>query len=247
MFKTLTLDYETNLFPTLSTITKFEPVIKGRQGTVLVDSSSDTEVPIVRTTTKYTKPAQKFKSIHREIATAIATKSKTDLKQDPELKFNNALIEIYDDRYRKMGFHSDQALDLVPDSHIAIFTCYEDPTTLTSNSTRKLIVIPKSDPKATPLEIPMTHNSVIMFSLETNSKHLHKIVLTSAPSKTKNRWLGITFRQSTPIDPTSLRLATEEECKQFYMLRSTENRSQIFTYPPLEYTISPSDLLKPTV
>lgn len=51
------------------------------------------------------------------------------------------------------------------------------------------------------VEIPaqhlLTHHSVILFSLATNTKFLHKIVLDAAPDskqlESDNRWLGITF------------------------------------------------------
>lgn len=36
------------------------------------------------------------------------------------------MIEIYDSKYRKIKFHTDQAFDLVEDSHICIFSCYND-------------------------------------------------------------------------------------------------------------------------
>ena len=39
------------------------------------------------------------------------------------------MIEIYDSKYCKMGFHTDQSLDLQENSYIGIFSCYNDPTT----------------------------------------------------------------------------------------------------------------------
>jgi len=165
-------------------------------------------------------------------------------------EFNNAMIEIYDSTYRKMGSHSDQALDLADDSYIAIYSCYEDPAT---TNLRKLIVQQKGDDIDKQSKIlSMHHDSVIFFSTSTNSQHLHKIVLDTEDS---NRWLGITFRLSKTfikwIDgvPTlthsgiPLTLANKEESKRFYKFRSEENREVQFNYPELNYTVSPSDLL----
>lgn len=243
MFRKITLDYKENLFPELQKTTDFEDVIKGRTGTVLVDVQNNL-IPLVRTTTVYTTPPQKFKQVHYDIIDKI--KQKTDLNN---INFNNALIEIYDNQYCKMGFHSDQALDLQDDSYIAIYSCYENPETLTTQKCRKLIVQNKTTKELS--EIVMDHNSVILFHTSTNQQYLHKIVLEN--NHTKNRWLGITFRLSKTfvqhkdniphLHPSNkiLTLANEEEQKTFYKLRSEENKSTNFQYPEITFTISPSE------
>lgn len=210
----------------------FEDIVVGRKGAILVDDLN----PIVRTTTFYHNPAQKFLPVHYDLIEQI--------KQVSDVKFNNALIEIYDDNYRQMGYHSDNALDLAEDSYIGIFSCYDkDP-----KYPRKLRIKEKSTNKIS--EIVLDHNSVVLFSVAINSKFLHKIIL-ERPSG--DRWLGITFRLSKTylkfvngipyLNDKIFRLATDNERKQFYQLRSVENKSCDFKYPELEYTISDSDLL----
>lgn len=248
MFINFRLCHKTNLFEQLASSTEFEEVIKGRMGAVLTSVSSDGNIStLVRTTTKYSKPTQQFHPLHYQIIDKIKEHSGLD-----ELQFNNAMIEIYDSRYSKMGFHSDQALDLAEDSYIAIYTCYKDPTLLNS---RKLIIKNKKyDDK---LELIMEHDSVILFSVSTNSKYLHKIV---ADTYDTNEWLGITFRlsktylkwigdniSSTPfLLESPLKLANADEAKQFYKLRGKENKVVEFEYPALNFTISPSDLMPVT-
>jgi hypothetical protein len=73
-----------------------------------------------------------------------------------------------------MSFHSDQALDLEDESSIAIFSCYEYPER--AIPPRKLVVESK-EPCASPFEIPLTNHSLIVFSLDTNRRFKHKIVL----------------------------------------------------------------------
>ena len=239
MFTKIYLDYENNLFDELHATIEFEDITKGRKGAVLIDKVNDI-VPIVRTTTKYSKPAQQFKKIHHDIIDKI--------KQNYNgANFNNALAEIYDSEYTNMGFHSDQALDLAPNSHIAIYSCYSNDKV---TNPRKLIIKDKTTNNIT--EITMEGNSVILFDLDTNGKHLHKIIL-EANNKTNDEWLGITSRMSkTFIDQTNgningtddkLTLADNVECKHFYKLRGEENKSVNFTYDKIAYTISPSDLM----
>lgn len=239
MFTKITLDFPHNLFPELQKSIKFEDVTKGRKGAILVDVQNDL-IPLSRSTTKYNKPAQKFKQVHYDIINQI--------KEHITAEFNNAMIEIYDNRYCTMGFHSDQALDLAENSYIAIYSCYENPQV---SNPRTLHIKNKKTNDVT--EFTMTHNSVIIFNLETNQQHLHKIILED--NKLNNKWLGVTFRLSKTfilhvdnipyINQTNdiLKLATEEESRQFYKLRSEENKSLSFQYPYINYTISPSDLL----
>ena len=127
MFKKIIIDNEENLFDQLKGSTNFENVINGRQGTVLVDCK-DNLVPIVRTTTMYDIPAQQFLPIHQHIIKKINDNINIGINigTNNELKFNNALIEIYNPTYKKMRFHSDQALDLENNSYIAVFSCYKN-------------------------------------------------------------------------------------------------------------------------
>ena len=109
----------------------------------------------------------------------------------------------------------------------------------------------------------MEHNSIILFSTASNHKHLHKIILEHQNKndnldKTRNsdnRWLGITFRLSKIfikfknkipyIQSTNniLRIATDLERKEFYKHKGTENSSNEYKYPEIDYTISKNDLM----
>jgi len=245
MFTKVILDNNKNLFHELNEVVDFEHIIKGRKGAVLVDLQNDL-IPIVRTTTKYNKPVQQFKPIHFNIIDKI--KESTNMN---DITFNNALIEIYDDRYCTMGFHSDQSLDLLKDSYIAIYSCYEDPL---NTNLRKLVIKNKTSNELS--EITMDHNSVILFNLSTNQNHLHKIILENINKN--NKWLGITFRLSKTFihhvnniplfhqTTNILKIANEEERKEFYKLRSEENKNLNFEYPDVTYTISISDILSIT-
>lgn len=244
-FEKFILDLPDDIFHQLKPLTQFENVTKGRQGAVLV--RKDIHVPIIRTTTIYQSPAQFFKQLHLDIITKIY--QKTGLHK--ALRLNNALIEVYNSEYRKMGFHSDQALDMAKDSYICVYSCYDDPST---KDLRKLIFKEKGSDQE--FEVVMEHNSVVIFSSEVNKQHLHKIILDQSTSDA--HWLGITFRQSkTNIvygdeEPPRfekkynvIKLATEEQKKEFYKLRGMENSLIDYEYPNLNYTISPSDLVPP--
>lgn len=78
----------------------------------------------MRTTTIYRNLNQKFLDIHYNIIESIKKATNNN-----NLQFNNALIEIYNCDYNKMGFHTDQSLDLEQNSYICIFSCYSDPYT----------------------------------------------------------------------------------------------------------------------
>lgn len=170
---------DTDLFTQLSKSANFENICKGRRGAILVDPLNDT-IPIVRTTTIYKNPPSKFLQIHHQI-----------INQIPNITFNNAMIEIYTPKYRRMGFHTDQSLDLQPNSHICLFSCYENNSNA-QNNIRKLKVQNKITKKYS--EIQLNNNSIVIFSTQTNQENVHKIVLESHKSTT--RWLGITFRLS---------------------------------------------------
>jgi 2-oxoglutarate-Fe(II)-dependent oxygenase superfamily protein len=221
-------------FDELLASARFDDVTKGRRGAVLVKDDAR-GVPIVRTTTPYSAPAQRFGAIHDRIA------------QDIQHRFNNALIEHYTNAYSTMKRHSDQALDLADDSSIAVYSCYRDP----AKPSRRLIVKPKDDGPA--FDVPLLHGSVVVFSVETNRRFTHTIALTAnAPD---NDWLGITFRTSKTfvrfvdgvacVNDVPLTLATDEQRRALFQLRRRENDEAGFRYPPIAYTISESDLRRP--
>lgn len=239
MFRACTLPVADDLFAALLASVQLEDLAKGRQGNVLV-KHDESGVPIVRTTTQYRVPAQAFRAIHDQLAQQIVQVAAISSR------FNNALIERYTNAYATMKSHSDQALDLADESVIAVFSCYRDPQA----PSRRLLVEPK-DPGAAPFEIPLAHHGVVVFSLDTNRRFRHKIVLR--PNAPENEWLGVTFRTSKTFvrfvdsrpcfqDGTPLTLANDEERREFFRLRHRENVETDFTYPPLRYTLSASDL-----
>ena len=243
MFSKYDIKLKDNIFEELANSAKFEKLSKGRQGTVLTHVHNNI-IPIVRTTTKYNIPSQPFKQVHCDIINKI----NTVLKTNQNLYFNNALIEMYDMNYTTMGEHSDQALDLDPDSYICLFSCYNN---IETKDIRSLKIKNKTTNELS--EIKLFNNSIILFSVKTNSNYLHKIVLDNV--KTNDIWLGLTFRLSKTFiqfineipyfykTNRILRLANEEELKEFYSLRQKENKSIMFEYPELNYTISSSDLI----
>lgn len=243
-FRSYTLPVEGNVYEQLLRSVWFEELGKGRQGAVLV-KPHDRCIPIVRTTTKYSRSAQYFRPVYEQLAEQFQQSASLPFR------FNNALIETYTNAYATMGSHSDQALDLAEESHIAVFSCYEHPER--ANPSRKLIVESK-EPGGAAVDIPLTHNSVVVFSVATNRLLKHKIVLANpAP---ENRWLGITFRTSKTLvrlrdghayflDGTPVTLADDEQRLEFYQLRGRENKETDFRYPRITYTISESDLMQP--
>lgn len=248
---------EDNIFNALLQATRFEGVCRGRRGTVLVHQHKYRGTPIVRTTTKYTTPAQCFDSIHQRLAKTI---EKAFVLQHP---LNNALIETYDNTYFRMGAHTDQAQDLHKNSYIAVFSCYKEPNK-EGHIDRTLVIEPKNHAKnacrskAQRFEIPMRHNSVILWSLDTNRRFRHKIVLDkSRGDPPENIWLGVTFRTSMTYvnfkdgicyleNGKPLKLMNEDQRGEFYKLRGKENKNISFDYPDLTTTLSPSDLMPPT-
>jgi hypothetical protein len=242
-----TLPIASNPFAELLAAVRFEAVGKGRQGAVLINSDETGCIPIVRTTTRYSTPAQRFQPVHDRLARQIQNIASL------AVGFNNALVENYTNAYATMGSHSDQALDLADASSIAIFSCYKHPDR--SHPPRKLIVELKES-EGDAVEIPLTHSSVVVFSVDTNRRLKHKIVLDKSGRSPENQWLGITFRTSKTMvrfrddypyfpDDTPLTLANDEQQQEFYQLRHRENNEPEFTYPRITYTISQSDLMPP--
>lgn len=258
MFHKSYITTDDNINQTLAQSANFEQITKGRLGATLVDYNSadpTSLIPLVRTTTSYKNAASCFQPIHYELVSKI--KAKFDF-----VEANNALIEIYNDEYRTMGFHSDQALDLVKESYICVYSCYSDPSKLTEYNVRKLKIREKNADLSTNTEqLSMDHNSIIVFSTSTNRCFQHKIVL-DAP--TSPNWLGITFRLSktkirfvdnvpyfNDTDKTQTKrlvLATKDQEKIFYKCRSLENQHIDYEYSSeIDYTVSVSDLLLPTI
>jgi hypothetical protein len=244
--RSYTLLTEGNLFEELLASVRFEDVGKGRQGAVLI-KLDENSIPIVRTTTKYSRPAQCFRLVHEQLAQQIQKSASLSVG------FNNALIENYTNAYTTMGSHSDQALDLAGESFIAIFSCYKYPEI--ANPPRKLLVELKESNSGN-IEIPLTHNSVVVFSVDTNRRLKHKIVLDTSAQTPENQWLGITFRTSKTfvrfcneyayfLDDVRLTLANDEQRREFYRLRHRENNETDFTYPRITYTICESDMMPP--
>lgn len=239
-FHKFSLDFEINPYSELLEAINFEHIAKGRKASVIVIPHSTAGIPIIRTTTAYNKPAYQFSPIYHNIADRIHHIINSRFQPNNNTLFNNALVEIYDNRYTKMGYHSDQCLDLANDSYIALFSCYDD-----ALFSRKLVT--KNKTTGEEFELILDHNSVVLFSTSTNRQFLHKIV--SINSSCKNKWLGITFRTSKTFinfnAPLTLRLANDIEKKEFYRLKSMENSSNDieFAYPKLDYTISSSDIM----
>ncbi|WP_435880376.1 hypothetical protein [Streptomyces zaomyceticus] len=223
---------------------------KGRRGAVLTRVDETGAVPLVRTTSRYERPAQRFLAVHESLARRIRERAAL-----PE-GFNNALVEHYTHAYRTMGAHSDQALDLAEGSAIAVFSCYERPE---AGPSRKLIFESK-EPDGERFEVPLAHHGVIVFSVGVNRRLRHKIVWDApggaAHDPADNPWLGVTFRTSKTLVrfrdgqarlPGGERLvrADDEQSRAFYRLRRRENEETDFGYPPLTYTVSESDLMPP--
>jgi hypothetical protein len=190
--RSYTLLTEGNLFEGLLASVRFEDVGKGRQGAVLIKIDETYGIPIVRTSTRYSTPAQHFRSIHEQLAQQVQKSASLSVG------FNNALIESYTN----------------------------------------------------------AHNSVIVFSVDTNRRLKHKIVLNTSTQSPENQWLGITFRMSKTFvcfrdecayfqDDARLTLANDEQKREFYHLRRRENNETDFIYPRITYTISESDMMPP--
>ncbi|MFJ8160465.1 hypothetical protein ACIRBY_05985 [Streptomyces sp. NPDC096136] len=235
-----------DLFAELSRSVRWEDVGKGRRGAVLTRVDEAGGVPLVRTTTRYGSPAQRFRPVHERLARRVRERAGLPFG------FNNALVERYTNAYTTMGSHCDQALDLADDSFIAVFSCYEHPD---AGPPRKLVFESKES-RGERFEIPLVHHGVVAFSTGSNRHLRHRIVLERPVPTADNTWLGVTFRTSKTFvrfhgghghlsRGTRLALADEEQRSEFYALRRRENRETDFAYPPLAYTVSESDLMPP--
>lgn len=239
----------------------FENVAKGRQGANVIDIQSNL-IPLVRTTTPYQNANQTMTPVYYELMKQI----NQSIQQT--LDFNNALVELYSSKCSKMGFHSDQSQDLNPDSFICIFSCYDLPTVsipkklkIQQKMESNIDVKTKTKTKSsTTPELNLHHNSITLFSVNTNSKYQHKIISPFFSSIDPECCI-VTFRQSktfitfdnnnkTPFfvkNNTPLRLASDDERMKLYQYKSLENSHVHFKYPDLDWTISPGDLIEPIV
>lgn len=251
----INIDKSINLFDELSKSVKFENITLGRKGCIVVDikeTDKHKEIPIVRTTTNYKSPPQKMTEIYYDIIDNI------NKILDDKYVFNNIMIELYNDKYRKMKFHSDQSLDLDDNSYICILSCYNYHD-IDEKYMRKLIIKNKETNEES--KIVLENNSIILFSTKTNKKYLHKIVLENNKDSIKEiLWLGVTFRLSKTFikfdNDTSLpyfvhnnkelKLASIEQIKEFMKYKSLENNTLdfIYDYESIDYTISESDMIK---
>jgi hypothetical protein len=155
---------------------------------------------------------------------------------------NNGMVEVYAPEYTRMRFHTDQALDLAPDSSIAIFSCYEDPM----EPFPRVLEVRHKISGATE-RLAMRHNSVIVFSTATNAEHVHRIV--GGERSPTSRWLGITLRRSKTFvtfqdggvpylaPGIPLRLASAEEARRLFYCKGHENRHVAYEYPSIEYAL----------
>jgi hypothetical protein len=258
-FHKINLPLDKSLFDELFHSVEFESTGKGRLGNHLV-KADEQGIPLVRTTTQYNIPAILFSGVHTMLADLINNAILANNLPVPPQNFNNALIEVYSHEYIKMNYHSDQSLDLEENSYIGLFSSYERPDELKEQNLRKLLV--KDKVTNDEFEIPLEHHSIVLFSVNTNKKYQHKIVLqsfqNSKSSVIDNKWLGVTFRQSKtyikfqdnlPYFPNGamIKLADKEQELEFYQLRGQENKLIDFTYPMLCYTLSRGDLLKPII
>jgi len=269
MFHKLILQLQNDIYKCVIESIRFEDVAKGRKGAIIVSPKYETQynrnyylIPIVRTTTKYNYPAQIYDKYKNTFIFNIINEIQFQFNYmypNIDIIFNNAMVELYDTNYKKMGFHTDQELDIEDNSYICLFSCYENNSN-NKDDFRTLTIKNKETEKTTDIEL--TNKSVIIFSTDTNNKHLHKIILNS--QKAKNKWIGITFRlsktfihfiQNKPFLLINLEdnLNTEfkytddtTHIKEFLIHKSNENKKNgKYNYPIIDYTISKSDTFIP--
>lgn len=145
------------------------------------------------------------------------------------------MIEVYTSEYKTMGYHSDLAIDLVEGSSICIYSCYPNYSNNSDKKQRKLMIKDKITKEI--VEMPLLDGHCVVFNTDTNRKYLHKIVGDCD-------WLGITFRLSKTY-AKDLRLANDDEKKEFFRLRGIENKETDFKWGGnINYTINPGDLME---
>eukprot|EP00026_Physarum_polycephalum_P015615 Phypoly_transcript_16336.p1 GENE.Phypoly_transcript_16336~~Phypoly_transcript_16336.p1 ORF type:complete len:262 (+),score=12.64 Phypoly_transcript_16336:34-786(+) len=230
-----------NLYSALASSVAFEVVGRGREGAILIDDK-DGRVPLYRSTAEFQQPSQRFRPIHHELVAAIG------------LPLNNALIERYTSEYKKMGWHSDQSLDLADDSYIAVVSAYN--RVPAPHEVRKLHIAEKGASKDVWKEVPINHGSVIVFSTVANQAYIHRIMLDNIHSDTDIVWIGVTFRltktyiqfhEGAPYlaSKIPLRVASQHEKHLFFQAKGQQNSNDNYEAPIMDYTLSVGDTLPP--
>eukprot|EP00462_Mataza_sp_D1_P024313 CAMPEP_0175129660 /NCGR_PEP_ID=MMETSP0087-20121206/5592_1 /TAXON_ID=136419 /ORGANISM="Unknown Unknown, Strain D1" /LENGTH=746 /DNA_ID=CAMNT_0016411827 /DNA_START=47 /DNA_END=2284 /DNA_ORIENTATION=+ len=285
-FRCISLDLEDSIFPSLATSVKWEDIGRGRQGAVLVQPNGRGTPVVRTTTkygnpAQCFSPAleqlaqliQQQAGLKHSFNNALVEKYTnsyttmgfhSDQALDLEvisvpvcsctfsLVFVCFFLSLLVSLSRFLLYRRCSSLKIQEGTSIAVFSCYRNPDTI--KVPRKLVV--QSKEQGNLYEIPMTHKSCIVFSLDTNSRHKHKIVLDSFKQQQENEWLGVTFRTSKTFisyrngcayfeDSTALKLCPEASKGAFYQHRGRENREIGFVYPPLSFTVSGSDLVPP--
>jgi len=246
MFSTVkvdsTPDLNGTLFTSLLQSLTLERLAPTRQAANLALPDSLGHLPIVRTTTPYTHIVQPFPPSFLALRTSVTDAISAGTGHGTP--FNNAMVELYDSSYTKMGFHTDQAQDLADESYICIFSCYEGGTLESAEPPRMLVVKNKRTEVIT--EYPMRNHECIVFSTTTNAAHVHKIVGGGC----RRRWLGVTFRTSKTFverredglffvgSGKLLRRATEEDAVEMRKCKGRENKEDDFIWPDMGFTIS---------
>lgn len=248
-FLKIFLSLESNPFNALLTCISWEDQPKNRKIATIMDCTPEGHIPIVRTTSRYTSPAQSFAPFHQLLVRHIQASSNI-----PDLKLNHATCEIYDRQYRTMKWHTDQGLDLAADSWICLFSCYEAGEKEAHPRTLKI----KSKKTGEEKVMVLSHNSCVVFSTAANQAHVHKIEAPVSGERASGRWMGVTFRLSETYvefggagdggprfieSGRDLRMADEEEVKAFYRAKGKENSRMDYEYEDIDYTISSSDLM----
>ena len=254
MVRTVEVD-SSDMFTSLRDGVAFESVCTGRKGAVLLAHTPDGSAPMVRSTTKYERAHQRFRSAHAGLSSDIALAFAM-----PSLVFNNALVEEYTWQYRTMGMHCDQALDLVDDSFICLFSCYSNPEDPDCD-VRQLVIRDKVSSKE--LIVQLAHCSAVLFSVADNARFVHQIVPTVRECCGRSTtWLGVTFRCSKravmyvggkaylETGRELLLLRTRALAVEFYKQRRLENGALAkFEYDKEaeHVTVSPSDMFPPVI
>lgn len=235
----------------------FEGVAKGRLGAVLLDvkprpADPTSNIPLVRSTTRYAQPHGVFLEPHAALAEAV----RRHVVESPP--FNNALLELYDHRYRSMGLHTDLALDLAADSVICVVSCYSNPR---ATDLRAITVQDKVSGERRTIVLP--HLSAFVFTTACNARMVHQITAPSPVADKDLQWLGVTLRVSSrslcfnnegvpclaPGVPLMLAAPDSPEAAEFLRLRREENRTVAAMAYPADFnvTLSASDILPPVV
>lgn len=204
-------------FQTMLDSVRLEEITPGRKSAILAKFVNDAWY-VVRSTTCYKEYPQKINEIH---------KFRLLSNSNQESNYNNIMVELYDDRYRTMQYHTDLSLDLSHSIHILSLYPKEE------KRRRELYFYNKESGEK--FVITLEDKMLVSFDVKTNARYSHKIVGTAT-------WLGLTYRKSHTLS-SELRLAKEHEIKNFLLLRKKENTYVNFKYPDIPYTLCQTDIL----